>query len=272
MESGRHGSRSRRRPVSARSSGRRALRRSRPDRRRPRRSPRHRGRVGAGEGQGARRWKRRWRELRPLETLLVLDNFERLLDAAPVVARAARAGAATAGARDQPRAAPARRASASTPCQPIDVGDGRPRDLRQPRAGRRPGVPARRRHRHGCREICAALDGLPLALELAAARVTRAHAGAAARAAARAARRSSAAASATYRNANARSARRSTGATTCSTPREQQLFARLAVFAGGCTLDAAEQSATRSSTRFGPARQQSAAAHADTLPHARHGP
>ncbi len=38
-----------------------------------------------------------------------------------------------------------------------------------------------------------------------------------------------------------RCARRSPGATTCSTPAEQDLFARLAVFAGGCTLEAAEE-------------------------------
>ena len=37
-----------------------------------------------------------------------------------------------------------------------------------------------------------------------------------------------------------RCARRSSGRTTCSTPEEQRLFARLGVFAGGCTLEAAE--------------------------------
>ena len=41
--------------------------------------------------------------------------------------------------------------------------------------------------------------------------------------------------------ASRRSVRRSNGATSCWTKSEQRLFARLAVFAGGCTLDAAEE-------------------------------
>ena len=39
---------------------------------------------------------------------------------------------------------------------------------------------------------------------------------------------------------NRRCGRRSTGATTCSGTEEQMLFRRLSVFAGGCTLEAAE--------------------------------
>ena len=41
--------------------------------------------------------------------------------------------------------------------------------------------------------------------------------------------------------ASRRCARRSSGATSCSRDDEQRLFARLAVFAGGCTLEAAEE-------------------------------
>ncbi len=41
--------------------------------------------------------------------------------------------------------------------------------------------------------------------------------------------------------ASRRCERRSSGATTCSHEEEQQLFARLSVFAGGCTLEAAEE-------------------------------
>ena len=45
-------------------------------------------------------------------------------------------------------------------------------------------------------------------------------------------------AAATPIRASRRCARRSSGATTCSRPTEQTLFARLSVFAGGCTLEA----------------------------------
>ena len=48
-------------------------------------------------------------------------------------------------------------------------------------------------------------------------------------------------AAATPTHASRRCERRSNGRTTCSRRQEQQLFARLAVFRGGCTLEAAEQ-------------------------------
>ena len=87
-------------------------------------------------------------------------------------------------------------------------------------------------------ELCRRLDNLPLALELAAARTklfTR-----------RAAVERLPQRLDLLRGGRDADARQQTlratigGATTCSTPGERQLFARLAVFAGGCTLEAAE--------------------------------
>ena len=87
--------------------------------------------------------------------------------------------------------------------------------------------------------ICARLDGLPLAIELAAARVPVLPP------AALLARLERAlplltGGPATGRTACGRCATPSPGATTCSTPAEQALFRRLAVFAGGFDLAAAE--------------------------------
>ena len=89
-------------------------------------------------------------------------------------------------------------------------------------------------------EICHRLDGLPLAIELAAARVRllppAGPAGAPGAPAAPADRRRPRPA----RPAADPARRRSPGATTCSPPDEQTLFTRLAVFAGGFSLEAAE--------------------------------
>ena len=86
-------------------------------------------------------------------------------------------------------------------------------------------------------EICRRLDGLPLAIELAAARVRYLPPAALlARLEPRLPLLTGGARD--QPAACGRCATRSPGATTCSTPDEQALFRRLAVFAGGFTLEA----------------------------------
>ena len=89
-------------------------------------------------------------------------------------------------------------------------------------------------------EICSRLDDLPLALELAAARVK---ALSSTQILERLEQRLPllTGGARTSPSGSAPCGRRSSGATSCSTPEEQQLFARLAVFVGGCTLEAAEE-------------------------------
>ena len=167
--------------------------------------------------------------------LLVLDNFEHLLDAAAGRRRDDRLVPAADGARHEPRAAARRRRVGdrrSTRCATeeavelfVQRAGGRRVRLRCERRGRRDLPPARlpaARDRAGGRTR----EG---ALAAGAARAARAAAASARR---RLARRTRPAAHAARDDRlEPRPARRR---------REQRLFARLAVFAGGCTLEAAE--------------------------------
>ena len=193
--------------------------------------------VVAGEGQGSSALEAAVARLRPLETLLVLDNFERLLDAAPVVAELL---------EQAPRLrvlvtsrAPLRLAAEREyAVQPIDVGE----DALAIFVNRAQAAdPAFRlgEDTDTVVAICASLDGLPLALELAAARVR-------VLTPAQLLERLRAPLAVLGGGVRDLPERQRTLRATIDwsydllEPREQQLFARLAVFAGGCTLDAAE--------------------------------
>ena len=86
-------------------------------------------------------------------------------------------------------------------------------------------------------ELCARLDGLPLAIELAAAQVRVLSPQALLR---RLDLRLLSSGPHDHDPASRRSTPRSTGATDCSKRDDQKLFSRLGIFQGGCTIEAAE--------------------------------
>ena len=122
------------------------------------------------------------------DALLVLDNFEGLLAAAPFVSTLLARGPWAASARHEPcsaRVGGEREYEVpplALPGSPSEPGDA-VAPVRRPRAARRPGLRARRGNAESSREICARLDGLPLAIELAAPRMKLLRLGRAARAA-----------------------------------------------------------------------------------------
>ena len=139
---------------------------------------------------GTRTWRAALVErLRERQTLLLLDNFEHVLDGATLVAEllaacpglhilvTSRAPLAVRGEhslRVAPLALPARIKQATPRPSPGRGGCV----LRRPRSCRGCPLRGRQRQRQDVAAICRRLDGLPLAIELAAARGDAARAGA----------------------------------------------------------------------------------------------
>ena len=169
------------------------------------------------------------------ELLLLLDNFEQVIEAAPELSSLLSACPNLDPPRHEPRA-PAIQGEVEYAVPPL----ARPEAVSLFCAR----VPARPSEE--IVELCSRLDSLPLARRARGGTRQGSLAGpdtraplAAPRPPERRPRRQI--------PASRRSERPSNGATTSSTAEEQQLFARLSVFAGGCTLEAAEEVAGQTS-------------------------
>ena len=192
------------------------------------------------------------RHLQDRQMLLVLDNFEHLPTAAPVVGELVGSVPAADGAGDEPgaaaprRGAPVPRASAAPSRRGAPVTGGRP-------GARSPAVELFRQRAQAVMptfeltdtnaatvaRICRRLDGLPLAIELAAARVKLFSPQALL---ARLDRGLQLLTGGARDLPERQQTLRDTIAWSYDLldADEQALFCRLAVFAGGCTLEAAE--------------------------------
>ena len=184
--------------------------------------------------------------------LLLIDNCEHVVDAAAVLDRR--------HPQPLPRTSPssppaAKRSPSPTRCRSPSARWRRPRRTRAGRGARTtrrrscsPNAPAPcARGWSSTPTTCprsgasaASLDGIPLALELAAARVVDAVAGRGVRTGSRTGSPCSPRAPAPPRSGSRPCGPRSTGATSCCRETEQRVFDRLSVFQGGWTLTSAE--------------------------------
>jgi predicted ATPase len=183
--------------------------------------------------------------------LLLLDNFEHLLPAAPTVAEllamgsylkilvTSRAALHIYGEHEfpvPPLALPDPRGQ-----QPVEVLAGYPAVALfvQRAVAARPGFQLTRENALAVTEICARLDGLPLAIELAAARIkVLSPSVMLTRLASRLQLLTGGARDLPQRQQTLRAAMN--WSYELLSPAEQKLFRRLSVFVGGCTLEAAE--------------------------------
>jgi predicted ATPase len=176
--------------------------------------------------------------------LLVLDNFEQLLPAAPIVAEIL-AAAPDVKVLVTSRAALHISGEHTLAVPPLDEQSAIELFIRRAQAIR-PGLVLSEANRQAIADICQRLDGLPLAIELAAARVRLFEPQVLlARLSSRLNLLTTGASDLPPHQRTLR------GAIDWSyallTPEEQTLFRRLGAFTGGCTLDAAEQVAGESS-------------------------
>src|SRR5712664_2840479 len=183
--------------------------------------------------------------------LFLLDNFEHLIQAAPTVAEllaaapnlkilvTSRAALHVYGEHEFPVPPLALPASRSMPS--VDVLSHYPAVALfvQRAAAARPDFELRRENATAVAEICARLDGLPLAIELAAARVkVLSPASLLTRLASRLQLLTGGARDLPERQQTLRAAM--DWSYDLLSPAEQKLFRRLSVFAGGCNLEGAE--------------------------------
>jgi predicted ATPase/DNA-binding SARP family transcriptional activator len=176
--------------------------------------------------------------LRPLEAVLVLDNFERLLDAAPVVAHLVD-GAPRLRVLVTSRAPLHVAAEREYSVQPLDVLDDAIAIFAARAQAADPSFRVTEENAGAVEQVCEALERMPLALELAAAR---------ARVLSPVQLLTRLAEPLAVLTGGGRDvpARHQTLRATIDwsyellDPNAQQLLGKLAVFAGGCTLEAAE--------------------------------
>ena len=183
--------------------------------------------------------------------LLILDNCEHLLQACAELAQAAAAGR-PATRRSSPRAAsrctsrrddlpvPRSRVPTRSEIAPDALASSRRCGSSSSARAAQPAFSRDRRQCGGGRRICRRLDGIPLAIELAAARVRALSVRNDRRAAGRPLPPAHAAATGRRCRASRRCARCIDWSYDLLTRQERALFRRLAVFAGGWTLEAAE--------------------------------